>query len=66
MALLAWWSAAEAKLITNHEKINELPYPLEYNHGVVFFNMTLWVRSNSKNPKKVDFLAKKKNPKNRT
>ena len=24
MALLAWWSAAEAKLITNHEKINEL------------------------------------------
>ena len=24
MALLAWWSAAEAKLITNYEKINEL------------------------------------------
>ena len=24
MALLAWWSAAEAKLITNREKINEL------------------------------------------
>ena len=24
MALLAWWSAPEAKLITNNEKINEL------------------------------------------
>ena len=24
MALLAWWSAAEAKLITKYEKINEL------------------------------------------
>ena len=43
-----------------------VPYPLEYNHGVVFFNMSFWVRSNSKNPKKVDFLTKKKNPKNRT
>ena len=30
----------------------ELPYPLEYNHGVVFFNMTVWVRFNSKNTSK--------------
>ena len=30
----------------------EIPYPLEYNHGVVFFNMTFWVRFNSKNPSK--------------
>ena len=29
-----------------------IPYPLEYNHGVVFFNMTFWVRFNSKNPSK--------------
>ena len=29
-----------------------LPYPLEYNHGVVFFNMSFWVRFNSKNPSK--------------
>ena len=29
-----------------------LPYPLEYNHGVVFFNMSFWVRFNSKNPTK--------------
>ena len=29
-----------------------IPYPLEYNHGVVFFNMTFWVRFNSKNPTK--------------
>ena len=26
MALLAWWSAPEAKLITNNEKINELSH----------------------------------------
>ena len=26
MALLAWWSAPEAKLITNYEKINELSH----------------------------------------
>ena len=30
----------------------QVPYPLEYNHGVVFFNMTFWVRFNSKNPSK--------------
>ena len=30
----------------------KIPYPLEYNHGVVFFNMTFWVRFNSKNPSK--------------
>ena len=29
-----------------------IPYPLEYNHGVVFFNMSFWVRFNSKNPSK--------------
>ena len=29
-----------------------IPYPLEYNHGVVFFNMSFWVRFNSKNPTK--------------
>ena len=27
-------------------------FPLENNHGVVFFNMTFWVRFNSKNPSK--------------
>ena len=32
--------------------LDELPYPLEYNHGVVFFNMSFWVRFNSKNPSK--------------
>ena len=32
--------------------ILNIPYPLEYNHGVVFFNMTFWVRFNSKNPTK--------------
>ena len=32
--------------------LDEIPYPLEYNHGVVFFNMTFWVRFNSKNPSK--------------
>ena len=26
MALLAWWSAPEGKLITNNEKINELSH----------------------------------------
>ena len=30
----------------------ELPYPLEYNHGVIFFKMGFWVRFNSKNPSK--------------
>ena len=34
------------------KKSDEIPYPLEYNHGVVFFNMSLWVRFNSKNPTK--------------
>ena len=37
----------------------KIPYPLEYNHGVVFFNMSFWVRFNSKNLQKVDFLTKK-------
>ena len=33
-------------------KVLSIPYPLEYNHGVVFFNMSFWVRFNSKNSSK--------------
>ena len=36
-----------------------IPYLLEYNHGVVFFNMTFWVRFNSKNPSKRGFFDQK-------
>ena len=35
-----------------YSKYIHIPYPLEYNHGVVFFNMSFWVRFNSKNPTK--------------
>ena len=47
----------------------KLLYPLEYNHGVLFFNMGFWVRFNSKNPSKSGLFEKKvgvylrKNPK---
>ena len=50
----------------------DIPYPLEYNHGVIFFKMGFWVRFNSKNPSKSGLFDQKngvlfkKNPKNRT
>ena len=36
-----------------------IPYPLEYNHGVLFFNMSFWVRFNSKNPSKSGLFYQK-------
>ena len=36
-----------------------LPYPLEYNHGVIFFKMGFWVRFNSKNPSKSGLFDQK-------
>ena len=64
---LDYWEFLEIKIF-----ILVLPYPLEYNHGVLFFNMSFWVRFNSKKfLKKWTFLPKievlfKKKPKNRT
>ena len=37
----------------------QIPYPLEYNHGVLFFNMGFWVRFNSKNPSKSGLFDQK-------
>ena len=39
--------------------LHGIPYPLEYNHGVIFFKMGFWVRFNSKNPSKSGLFDQK-------
>ena len=42
-----------------NRNFGEIPYPLEYNHGVIFFKMGFWVRFNSKNPSKSGLFDQK-------
>ena len=46
-------------LFLHNSAQNYIPYPLEYNHGVIFFKMGFWVRFNSKNPSKSGLFDQK-------